>query len=53
MKDEVKSTLARTWILSRCPAYAPASASILFPAFRFAAGRRDFPSAITLPLVRQ
>ena len=46
MKDEVKSTLARTWILSRCPAYAPASASILFPAFRFAAERRDFPSAI-------
>src|SRR5439155_3873597 len=31
---------------SRCPAYAPASASILFPAFRFAAERRDFPSAI-------
>ena len=25
------------------PAYAPASASILFPGFRFAAERRDFP----------
>jgi hypothetical protein len=34
------------WISSRRPAYAPASASILFPAFRFAAERRDFPSAI-------
>src|SRR5437763_1705192 len=28
------------WISSRFPAYAPASASILFPAFRFAAERR-------------
>ncbi len=41
------------WISSRFPAYAPASASILFPAFRFAAERRDSPSAITLPLVHQ
>jgi hypothetical protein len=35
-------------ISSRFPAYAPASASILFPAFRFAAERRDFPSAMRL-----
>ena len=28
------------------PTYAPASASILFPGFQFAAERRDFPSAI-------
>jgi hypothetical protein len=33
--------LAVAWISSRTPAYAPASASILFPAFRFAAQRRD------------
>jgi hypothetical protein len=45
--------LGAAWTSSRCPAYAPASASILFPAFRFAAERRDFPSAITLPLVHQ
>ena len=35
---------------SRFPAYAPASASILFPAFRFAAERRD--SLVRLKLVR-
>jgi hypothetical protein len=29
------------WISSKYPAYAPASASILFPAFRFLAERRD------------
>jgi hypothetical protein len=33
--------LALAWILSKTPAYAPASASILCPAFRFAAERRD------------
>jgi hypothetical protein len=32
---------ATPWISSRCPAYAPASASILFPVSRCAAERRD------------
>jgi len=45
------ATLALAWISSKFPAYAPASASILFPAVRVAAERRDSSSAITLPLV--
>ena len=36
-----KAELAVASISSRFPAYAPASASILFPAFWFAAERRD------------
>jgi hypothetical protein len=47
LRDKFSVFATTPWISSRCPAYAPASASILFPAFRFAAERRrDFPSAI-------
>src|SRR5437773_12488331 len=53
LRDNLSVFATTPWISSRFPAYAPASASILFPAFRFAAERRDSPSAITLPLVHQ
>jgi len=39
--DRVK--LRSVFTKTELPAYAPASASILFPGFRFAAERRDFP----------
>ena len=41
MKVEMKAELDFASISSRFPAYAPASPSILFPLFRFAAERRD------------
>jgi hypothetical protein len=41
MTVESSEMLAPSWISSKTPAYAPASASILFPGFRFAAERRD------------
>jgi hypothetical protein len=37
----LRAKLATSWISSRLPAYAPASASILFPSFWFAAERHD------------
>jgi hypothetical protein len=41
------------WISSGCPAYAPASVSILFPAFRFAAERRGSLVRLRSLLVHQ
>ena len=41
LRTEVSVFATTSWTSSRFPAYAPASASILLPAFCFAALRRD------------
>jgi hypothetical protein len=41
LRNKFSVFVTTPWISSRFPAYAPASASFLCPAFRFAAERRD------------